>query len=60
MASETYLNHHKLNGDHNLQISGYELIKVGNLSNQEKGGVFTSHRYFLPAKVGNVSFSVNP
>ena len=56
MASETYIKHHKLNGDHNLQIPGYELIKVSNLSNQKKRWYFFISQIFSPSKSKQCKF----
>ena len=36
--SETYLNHNTFFDDSNLQIPGYELIRVDQPSNQKRGG----------------------
>ena len=58
--SEAYFNHHKLIGNYNLEIPGYELIKVGQLANQKRGGIFIYQKVFLPAKVNNVSYFSEP
>ena len=56
MSIRNVLNYHILIGDYNLQIPGYKLIKVGQLSNQKQGGIFTYHKDFPQAKVSNVSY----
>lgn len=48
--SEAYLNHHKLIGDYNLEIPGYELIKVGQLPNQKRSGIFIYQKRFSSTK----------
>ena len=58
--SEAYLNHHKLIGDYNLEIPGYELIKVGQLPNQKRSGIFIYQKGFLPPSVNNVSYFSEP
>ena len=54
--SEMYLNSETLSNDENLNIPGYNLIRVDHLSNAKRGGVFIYFKESLPLRLYNVSY----
>ena len=54
-SSETYLNSETFSNNENLNIPGYNLIRVDHLSNDKRGGVFIYFKESLPLRLYNVS-----
>ena len=54
--SETYLNSEILSNDENLNIPGYNVIKVDHLSNTKRGEVCIYFKKSLPSRLYNVSY----
>ena len=55
-SSETYLNSETFSNNENLNIPGYNLIRVDHLSNDKRGGVFIYFKESLPLRLYNVSY----
>ena len=55
--AKTYLDPSTACDDDNLEISGYKLIRSGQLSNHKRGGLFIYYKELLPYE--NIEYSIS-